>query len=120
MEIIATQAHEFPAVEIRGRVDSTTAGSLQERLCALARGGPGGLIVDLGQADYMSSAGIRALLVAAKAGEDSGCQLALCGLTGEIQRLFTLGGFDEFFLILPTREDCVAQLRARPAAGSPQ
>jgi hypothetical protein len=33
---------------------------------------------------------------------------------------FSLGGFDEIFLILPTREDYVAQLRARPAAGSPQ
>lgn len=120
MEIVATQAHEFPVVEVRGRIDSNSAGSLQERLCALARGGPGGVIVDLGQVAHMSSAGIRALLVVAKAGEDGGCQLALCGLNSEVQRLFTLGGFEEFFLILPTRDDCVAQLRARPAAGRPQ
>jgi anti-anti-sigma factor len=120
MEIVATQAHEFPAVEVRGRVDSGTAGSLQERLSALARGEAGGLIVDLSQVAHMSSAGFRALLVVAKAGGDSGCPVALCGLSTELQRLLTLSGFDEFFVILPTREDCVAQLRARRAARSSQ
>ena len=120
MEIVATQAHEFPAVEVRGRVDSGTAGSLQERLGALVRGEAGGLIVDLSQVAHMSSAGFRALLVVAKAGGDSGCPVALCGLSTELQRLLTLSGFDEFFVILPTREDCVAQLRARRAARSSQ
>lgn len=120
MEIIATQAREFPAVEIRGRVDSGTAGSLQERLGALVRGEAGGLIVDLSQVAHMSSAGFRALLVVAKAGGDSGCPVALCGLSTELQRLLTLSGFDEFFVILPTREDCVAHLRARRAARSSQ
>jgi anti-anti-sigma factor len=115
MEIIATQAHEFPAVEVIGRVDSGTAGTVQDRLCALARGGPGGLIVDLTRVAHMSSAGFRALLVVAKAGGDSACQVALCGLSTELQRLLTLSGFDEFFIVLPTREDCVAQLRARRA-----
>ncbi len=115
VEIIATQLQEFSAVEVRGRIDSTTAGSLQERLCALARSGHKGLIVDLAQVPYMSSAGFRALLLAAKAGEDSGCALALYGLNGEVRRLFTIGGFDELFLVLATREDCVAQLRSKSA-----
>jgi anti-anti-sigma factor len=115
VDIIATQLQEFSAVEVRGRIDSTTAGSLQERLCALARSGHKGLIVDLGQVPYMSSAGFRALLVAAKAGEDSGCDLALHGLNGEVRRLFTIGGFDELFLVLASREDCVARLRSKSA-----
>ncbi|MDH4190415.1 MAG: STAS domain-containing protein [Betaproteobacteria bacterium] len=120
MDMVATQWHEFPAIEVRGRIDSSTASDLQERLCALVRGGQAGLIVDLSQVAYLSSAGFRALLVAAKAGEDGGCHLALCGLNGEVRRLFTIGGFDEVFLIQSSREDCALQLRARLAAAPPQ
>src|SRR5690242_8534379 len=107
MEIIETSTDGFAILEVRGRINSTTAEGLQERLCAAARGGHAGVVVDLEQVPYISSAGFRALLLGARAGAGSRCGLALCGATAEVQRLFDIAGFDGAFDLLGTREECI-------------
>ena len=113
MEIVETTQSGVAVLEVKGRINSTTAESLQERLCAAVRGGHAGVVVDLKQVAYISSAGFRALLLGARAGSSSGCGLALCGVTGEVQRLFDISGFDSAFDLFGTREECIARLRSR-------
>lgn len=117
MEMVETQLDTVAALEVKGRIDSTTAGSLQERLTAMVKSGCTGLIVDFKQVAYISSAGFKALLVAAKYGDDSRCALLLCGIVGEVRRMFEIGAFDQVFTILGTRDECVAQLAQNQAAG---
>jgi anti-anti-sigma factor len=116
MEIIEVLDGGIAALEVKGRIDSTTAGTLQARLSDLVRSGCSGLIVDFKQVAYISSAGFRALLIAAKLGEDSRCALALCGVVGEVRRMFEIGAFDEVFTILATRQDCAKHLATGAAA----
>lgn len=117
MEIIETQLEGVAVLEVRGRIDSTTADGLQERLSALVQSGCTGLVVDFKQVAYISSVGFKVLLIAAKQGEDSCCALALCGVVGEVRRLFEIGAFDQVFTILGTREECIERLAASRAAG---
>lgn len=117
IEIIETRNGGIAAVEVKGRIDSTTAVSLQERLSDLVRSGCTGLIVDFKQVAYISSAGFKALLIAARLGEDTRCALTLCGIAGEARRMFEIGGFDQVFTILGTREECAERLAAGSAAG---
>jgi anti-anti-sigma factor len=112
MEIIETQLGGMAAVDLKGRIDSTAAGLLQERLIALVRSGCSGLIVDFKLVPYISSAGFKALLIAAKQGEASDCTLALCGIVGEVRRMFEIAAFDQVFTILATREECIEQIAA--------
>jgi anti-sigma B factor antagonist len=116
MEITQADQGGIPALSVSGRIDSTTAGSLQERLSELVRAGSRGLIVDLKQVAYVSSAGFRALLIAAQLGESSRCTLVLCGIAGEVRRMFEMGAFDQVFTILATREECAAHLAGTTAA----
>jgi len=117
LEIIETTVGGFAVLEVKGRINSTTAEGLQERLYAAARGGHAGVVVDLKQVAYISSAGFRALLLGARAGSGSGCDLALCGIAGEVRRLFDIAGFDGAFEMFATREECIARLSAaRPGA----
>ena len=117
MEIIENLDGAIASVEIKGRIDSTTAGGLQERLTGLVRSGRSGLVIDFRQVAYISSAGFRALLIAAKLGEESRCGIALCGIAGEVRRMFEISAFDEVFTILATRQDCTNHLTAGAATG---
>ena len=118
MELIETQLNGMAAVDVKGRIDSNTAGLFQERLIWLIRSGCAGLIVDFRQVIYISSAGFKALLIAAKHGEESRCAMALCGIVGEVRRMFEISAFDQVFTIHGTREDCVKQFALNLSARS--
>lgn len=111
MEISATPLENVTAVAVKGRVDSTTADSLTTRLSDLVRSGSSRLVIDLKEVSYISSAGFRTLLITARAVAQASGAMVLCGVTGEMQRLFDLSGFSELFTILPNRDDALAKLR---------
>ena len=110
MEIAEHQAGDVTILEIKGRIDSNSAGPFGERLTSLINAGRARLVVDLKQIIYISSAGFRALLVAGQLAEDTKGTLALCALSAEVQRLFDLGSFTDLFVIYPSREESLAKL----------
>jgi anti-anti-sigma factor len=97
-------------VEPKGRIDSVTAKVFGDRVCELVRAGENRVVIDLANVAYMSSAGFRSLLIVGKTVEQTAGQLALCGVIGEIKRLFDIGGFNELFVICPTRAESVAKV----------
>jgi anti-anti-sigma factor len=110
MELHEEQQGDITVVAAIGRIDSTTAKGFGERLTDLIRSGSRQVIIDLSEVAYMSSAGFRSLLVAGKLIDDSNGQLCLCGLSGEIQRLFDLSGFTDLFSICASRDESIAQI----------
>ena len=110
MELREDSVGGVTVLELKGRVDSTTAPDFGERLVAILLAPRSRLLVDFHQVDYISSAGFRVLLVAAKRAEDSGSRLALCRLPAKVRQLFDLGGFLDLFLVLASREEAFAAL----------
>jgi len=118
MEITETQSGTVTAVALRGRVDSATAGALRERMSKLIESGLAQLVIDFREVAYISSAGFRTLLIVAKQSADAHGRLALCGVAGEVKRLFDMAAFTDLFLILPTREEAIAALAKAGASGT--
>ena len=98
---------DIAVLEIVGRVDSTTAPSLGVRLTGILADRKA-LVLDLGQLEYISSAGFRVLLLAAKQADTTGHRLALFGMGPKVRQLFDLGGFLDFFVISASRDDAIA------------
>jgi len=94
-----------------GRVDSTTAPLLQERLVSLMNGPQTRIVIDFTRLEYISSAGFRVLLLAAKRAEQNGSSLVLCGISGKVRQLFDLGGFLDLFTMASSREEGIAAAR---------
>jgi hypothetical protein len=46
-----------------------------------------------------------------RAAAEKHCKLALCGVIGEVRRLFEIGDFTQRFLICQTQADGIGQLR---------
>lgn len=97
-------------VTLAGRIDSTNAEQLMNRLRALLGAGETRVLVDLKQVVYLTSAAFRALLVAAAEAERRAAQLVLCSVVGQVRELFEMGGLLEAFSIHGNHDDAIRQL----------
>ncbi len=108
METLETRENGVVILSVSGRVDAANAGSFQQQLLGLVEAGEHRLVLDLAGLDYMSSAGFRVLLVAAKRVAAVHGKLALASLQEPVREVFEIAGFSSFLRIFSTREDAVA------------
>lgn len=78
-------------IEIIGRLDTTTAPQLEEEITA-SIGGINKLVLDFGQLEYISSAGLRVLLKSQKAMSRQG-KMVIVNASETIREVFELTGF---------------------------
>src|SRR5262245_1519252 len=96
LEVKIEQLESAVVIHAVGPVDSTTAAALQEPLLHSAESPSGALQVDLAQVSYLSSAGMRVLLLAAKVLQKRGERLRLLNVPQQIHSLLKLAGFTSF------------------------
>jgi anti-anti-sigma factor len=93
-----------------GRVDSTTSVELERAIGGALEGGTRRLVVDFERVSYISSAGLRVLLVAAKRLGGGKGALALCAMNEAVRQVFDLAGFLPLFTTEVTRDGAVAKI----------
>ena len=111
LKLVESVVENVTILEAYGRIDSNTAKEFSDRLIALVQAGQSAIVVDLKNIAYISSAGFHVLLMANRAAAEKRCKLALCGVIGEVRRLFEIGDFTNRFLICQTQADGIGQLR---------
>ncbi len=109
MEIHEKSQGNTLILEPVGRLDSLSCREFESRLLA-ALDQCGAVVIDCTALDYISSAGLRALLVAAKRNRTRGGRLALTMLRDSIREVFDISGFTTIFAIHPTVAAAVAAL----------
>jgi len=92
-----------------GRLDSNTAGALEAVLPARIQANDK-VVVSLADVPYVSSAGLRVLLIGAKAARAGGKKLALAGLSESVREVFDISGFTSLFVIEPDVDSALAAL----------
>jgi anti-sigma B factor antagonist len=102
-------------VEPEGRIDSSSLEVLDEAFRQAFSARAVALLVDMGKVEYISSGGLRSLLLALKEMKKCEGSMALCCLSPSVSKVFKLSGFNTIFDIIPGREEAVVKLRA----GSP-
>jgi stage II sporulation protein AA (anti-sigma F factor antagonist) len=91
-------------VTISGRLDAVTAPDYEKRIRELIDSGNSYFVVDFEQLDYISSAGLRALLLMAKLLKEKGGQVCLANVKGNVRSVFDMSGFTTIF----NMEDSIA------------
>ena len=109
MEITERKAGNVCVVGVAGRLDSGTAESFGQRLHHLIDGGERSLVVDGATLEYVSSAGLRVLLVAAKRLKAANGRIVLSSLKPHILEVFEIAGFTSVFPIYGNAEQAVQQ-----------
>ena len=87
-----------------GRVDGTNAVDFQDALEKAIEGNDQPVILDFESLSYISSAGLRAILVVAKALQRQNVQFAVCSLTDSVKEVFVISGFDRIIPIHDSQE----------------
>lgn len=111
MEFAQEQAGEVAIVKLAGRLDSSAAPGAEESFTQVLRGGALHLAIDMSKLEYISSAGLRVLLVVAKKVQLGKGKMVLFALAPNVREVFSVSGFDKIFAIQPDAAAAVASVR---------
>jgi anti-sigma B factor antagonist len=115
--IFETEGANFggaPGVVIRGDVDLAVVPSLERTLDAAIRDSIGAFVIDLCDATFLDSCGLRVLLRARSLLARDERQLAIaCPPDGAIGRLFQFAGVADLFFLYDSREAVAGAIHPR-------
>lgn len=103
-----------------GRIDHQSAEEFRDAVTPWLVGCHNGanghaLVFDLSTVDYISSAGLRVLMLASKQTKPAGGRLAVAALQPVVSEIFKISRFDLVFAIHPTVDAAVASFTPQPA-----
>jgi anti-anti-sigma factor len=98
MNITATDKANEIVMALSGRLDTTSAPDFQEKLMAKIDTGLD-VVLDFEELAYVSSAGLRVLLMGEKAAKSKDISMRLTNVSADIMEVFEMTGFDEVLKI---------------------
>jgi anti-anti-sigma factor len=108
----AIMANDISVVSPQGRLDSVTSANFERDLLTYIESGATRLLIDFSKLDYISSAGLCSVLLAAKRIRASGGRMSLCSLNHQIAEVFDISGFSSILDIQPSYDAAVTRLSA--------
>ena len=88
-----------------GRIDATNAGKCESELLALIDQSGPSVMLDLTHFSYVSSAGLRVMLLGAKRAKAAGGKAVIVGAQAAVSEVLRMSGFDR---IIPLADDAAA------------
>jgi anti-sigma B factor antagonist len=107
MEINEQQTDQCLILSIKGRLDTTNYNMLEKKLMEMIESNHHRILVECTGMDYISSSGLRILLMGLKKISQVKGKFVLCGLQENIHEIFEISGFSSIFEIYPTREEAL-------------
>ncbi|GAC1456459.1 MAG: STAS domain-containing protein [Steroidobacteraceae bacterium] len=95
-----------------GRLDFSSAGGFEKQLELVFAGVgavPTAVIIDCAALEYVSSAGLRVFLLAARTSQRTGIYFALYALQPAVREVFDLSGFSRIITVHADRATALAQ-----------
>ncbi len=109
MEVNEGRVGNSTTLQIMGRVDSSVAKILQQRVEELMSRDEH-IVVDLAGMTYVSSAGLRSFIILAKHAKANNRTIVLAAMQPAVVELFELSGLLELFSVHDTLDAAVAAL----------
>ncbi len=104
LEIDEIGVNQEVMVVARGKIDTLTAKTLETRLMEHVGRGKGQLLLDMGAVDYVSSFGLRSLLIVAKQLAPLGRKLVLVAPNDAVMDVLRVSGFLRILDVVADRE----------------
>lgn len=106
MEIAKKNNDGVMMLSFCGRLDASSATETENELNKIIDDSPK-LIIDLAELEYISSAGLRVLLVAAKRIRRENGKMCLCALKDSVLDVFEISGFSAIFDLADTETEAL-------------
>jgi len=110
MEIHDERVGDTCVVTAKGRLDGGASAAFADRVSALIEGSNPKLLIDFAGVDFVTSAGLRAVLLLVKKVKAAGGSFALCGVQDSVREVLDITGFTSMLAIHPARAAALASL----------
>ncbi len=107
MDLSTNEMQQVTVMSVSGRVDSATAPELENALKQLVDGNKVRIVLDLTGVDYMSSAGLRAMVSTLKSVKRASGDLRLANPSSRVAEVLRLAGLTSIFSIYTSQTDAV-------------
>ena len=107
MQISVKTADEVKVLEFEGKLDAQTSPNAQQQLTNLIENGERKILVNFEKLDYISSAGLRVLLAAAKQLKPDGGEIRICSLNDVVKEIFGISGFVTIFKVFGSETEAL-------------
>jgi anti-anti-sigma factor len=107
MNVTINKEGDINVVSIEGRLDTTNYGELEHQLSSLTEKQEHIILLNLEKLEYISSSGLRILLMFLKKIKAAEGRFMLCSMTAEIKEIFEISGFINIFEIFNSKADAL-------------
>lgn len=116
---IAGSRNHISIIKVGGYIDTTTSSELERALDSLLKQGRFFIIVDLGNVDYISSAGWGIFISEIKSIRENGGDLKLVRMVPDVYEIFELLEFHHILDVYDTVDEAINKFEMLEAAGKP-
>lgn len=107
MQISTKPLKRVEVITVSGRVDSSTAPEFERVLKNTLDSGRHQIVLDLEKVDYMSSAGLRALIAALKTARQHSGDVRIANPSSRVTEVLQLAGLTSLFEVYPSQVEAV-------------
>ncbi len=107
MDVTVDEVGDVRVVRIAGNLDTQTSPVAQEQLTQLLDDGATKILVDFEGLNYISSSGLRVLLVAVNRLEGTSGQVRVCNPNTIVREVFDTSGFSEIISVYRSQAEAL-------------
>ena len=107
MQISVKTTNNVQILSFEGRLDTRTSPDAQKQMTQLIEQGENRFLVNFEKLDYISSAGLRVLLAAAKQLKGIDGELRICSLNEVVGEVFDISGFTTIFKVFGSESEAL-------------
>src|SRR6266508_1858295 len=108
LSIETDNTQNISVMKVKGRVDSETAPELDDALTKLLQNNRNKIVLNLQEVNYISSAGLRAMVKAYQSANKSGGDVRLAAVSEPIEVILRTVGMMQMFKMFSTSEEAAA------------
>ncbi len=112
MRISIEEERGVTIVSLDGRIDATTTAIFEDNCKKIFEASVTAVIIDMQYVEYISSAGLRSVLMMLKLGKEKSVRFVFCALSDMVSEVFRISGFTSLLSIYPTKKEALAALSA--------
>ncbi len=111
MDIYLSESDAVKVMHVDGRMDASSVADFDAQWKKLLDDGLDKFVVDFGKLEYISSAGLRGVLMLAKASRAKKAQIVFAGMQSMVADMFKISGFSSILRTAPDTDSAVAMLK---------
>ena len=109
MEIITEQVKDTTVISVQGSIDTLTAREVSDSIDDQIQNGHNRVVLDMSGVDFMSSAGLRAILSVLKHSRQQGGDLYIAAASPGVDKILNMSGFTGILKSFPSVDHAVAE-----------